>query len=145
MNHRYHAMLFGAVFLATTATFASASSAVKGAAILDHPCGKVSVKQMALVHAGKMEEANSLTTQQMQEQWKAMPANDRKMMSGMMQAMSQSEADYTAAIKSGGVLVVDGSDATLTVKKATKDKNGSSTDTMTQKYKMDGNQCLVSH
>jgi hypothetical protein len=129
-------MLYGAA--------ASGKSEIKGAAILDHPCGKVSVKQMGLAHAGKMDEANKLTTKEMQEQWKAMPAKDQTMMSGMMKEMSQTEADYSADIKSSGVLVVDGDAGTLTVTKKTKDKNGSSTSTTTQKFKIDGNQCLVS-
>ena len=47
---------------------------VKGAAILDTPCGKVAVKQMGLLHAGKFDEANKLSTKEMQDQWKAMPA-----------------------------------------------------------------------
>ena len=73
-----------------------------------------------------------------------MPANDRTMMSGMMQAMSQTEEAYAGAIKSNGVLIVDGANATLTVKKTTKDKSGSSTETMTQNFKIEGNQCLIS-
>ena len=117
---------------------ASAKSEIKGAAILDHPCGKMSVKQMGLTHAGKMEEANKLTTKEMQDQWKAMPAKDKTMMSGMMKEMSQTEDQYAADIKSNGVLVVDGPTAMLTVKKTTKDKNGSSTSTMTQNFKIDG-------
>jgi hypothetical protein len=132
------------LMLCAAAGLASAKSEIKGAAILDHPCGKVSVKQMGLAHAGKMEEANKLTTKEMQEQWKAMPAKDRTMMSGMMKEMSQTEEQYSADIKSAGVLVVDGSTATLTVKKTTKDKNGSSTSTTTQNFKIDGSQCLVS-
>ena len=36
---------------------------IKGAAILDHPCGKVAVKHMGLVHAGKMDEATKLGNQ----------------------------------------------------------------------------------
>ena len=129
-------MLYGAA--------ASGKSEVKGAAILDHPCGKVAVKQMGLTHAGKMEEANKLTTNEMQEQWKAMPAKDRTMMTGMMKEMSQTEDQFSADIKSSGVLVVDGPSATLTVKKTTKDKSGSSTSTTTQNFKIDGGQCLVS-
>ena len=129
-------------FLAVAAA-ASAKSEIKGAAILDHPCGKTSVKQMGLTHAGKMEEANKLTTKEMQDQWKAMPAKDKTMMSGMMKEMSQTEDQYAADIKSNGVLVVDGPTAVLTVKKTTKDKNGS-TSTMTQNFKIDGSQCLVS-
>jgi len=99
---------------------------------------------MGLIHAGKMEEGNKLTTKEMQDQWKAMPAKDKTMMSGMMKEMSQTEDQYSADIKANGVLVVDGSNAVLTVKKTTKDKNGSSTSTMTQNFKIDGNQCLVS-
>lgn len=132
------------VALFSIAAAASAKSEVKGAAILDHPCGKTSVKQMGLTHAGKMEEANKLTTKEMQDQWKAMPAKDKTMMSGMMKEMSQTEDQYAADIKANGVLVVDGPTAVLTVKKTTKDKSGSSTSTMTQNFKIDGNQCLVS-
>ncbi|HEV2038924.1 MAG TPA: hypothetical protein VGT81_02580, partial [Casimicrobiaceae bacterium] len=100
-------------------------------------------KQMGLTHAGKMEEANKLTTKEMQEQWKAMPAKDRTMMSGMMKEMSQTEDQFSADIKSSGVLAVDDQTATLTVKKTTKDKNGTSTSTTTQNFKLDGGQCLV--
>jgi hypothetical protein len=123
---------------------AIAKSEIKGAAVLDHPCGKVSVKQMGLVHAGKMDEANKLTTKEMQDQWKAMPAADKTMMTGMMKEMSQTEEAYSAAIKANGSLIVDGGNATLTVKKTTKDKSGSSTETMTQNFKIDGNTCLIS-
>jgi hypothetical protein len=129
-------MLYGAA--------ASGKSEIKGAAILDHSCGKVAVKQMGLAHAGKVEEANKLTTKEMQEQWKNMPAKDKTMMSGMMKEMSQTEEQYSAAIKSNGVLVVDGPSAVLTVKKTTKDKNGTSTETTTQNFKIDGSQCLIS-
>ena len=132
------------LILCGLAGVASAKSEIKGAAILDQPCGKTSVKQMGLVHAGKMEEANKLTTKEMQDQWKAMPAKDKTMMSGMMKEMSQTEDQYAADIKANGVLVVDGPTAVLTVKKTTKDKSGSSTSTMTQNFKIDGNQCLVS-
>jgi hypothetical protein len=136
-------VIVGALPLMLYGAGAMAKSELKGAAILDHPCGKVAVKQMGLTHAGKMDDANKLTTKEMQEQWKAMPAKDRTMMTGMMKEMSQTEADYSADIKSSGVMVVDGQAATLTVSKKTKDKNGSSTSTTTQNFKMDGNECLV--
>ena len=48
---------------------AAAPSEIKGAAILDHPGGKVAVKQMGLVNAGKMDEANKLSTKEMQDMW----------------------------------------------------------------------------
>jgi hypothetical protein len=123
----------------------AAATTIKGAAILDNPCGKVSVKQMGLVHAGKMDDANKLTTKEMQDQWKAMPAKDRTMMTGMMKDMSQTEEQYAADIKANGTLEVDGANAKLTVKKTTKDANGTSTSTMTQDFKMDGGTCLITH
>jgi hypothetical protein len=132
------------VILGGFASVAFATSEIKGAAILDNACGKVAVKQMGLVHAGKIDEANMLATKEMQEQWKAMPDKDRTMMAGMMKDTSQTSDQYAAAIKANGVLVVDGAAATLTVKKTTKDKNGTSTETITQNFKIDGAQCLIS-
>ena len=131
--------------LGVGATQALAKTEIKGAAILDTPCGKVSVKQMGLIHAGKFDEANKLSTKDMQAQWAKAPASDRTMMMGMAKEMSQSEEQYTAAIKANGVLVVDGSTAALTVKTTTKDANGSSTSTVSQNFVIDGAQCLVSH
>ena len=122
---------------------ALAATEIKGAAILDNPCGKVAVKQMGLVNAGKMEEANKLMTREAQEQWRNMPANDRAMMAGMMKEMSQTEAQFASEIKANGLLTVDGGNATLVVKKTTKNASGSSTSTMTQKFKVDGGQCLI--
>src|ERR1700681_956720 len=81
---------------------------IQGAAILDHACGKVAVKHMGLVHAGKFEEASKLGTKEMQEQWKALPAKDREMMTEMMKEMSKPEEQFAAEIKSGGLLVVEG-------------------------------------
>ena len=149
MKQRRFAIAFTGTLLSVglfgIAGAAAAKSEIKGAAILDHACGKVAVKQMGFVHAGNMDEANKLSTKEMQDQWKAMPAKDREMMSGMMKETAPTEAQYTADIKSNGVLVVDGPTAMLTVKKSTKDKNGSSTETMTQKFKLDGAQCLITH
>jgi len=129
--------------LSAQAQAATGKTEIKGAAILDHPCGKVAVKHMGLVHAGKFDDAGKLSTKEMQEQWKALSAADRTMMTGMMKEMSQTEADFSAAIKANGLLVVDGKTATLTVKVEHKDKNGSSTDTTTQNYVLDGASCLI--
>lgn len=149
MSHRRLPLLLASLvllpLLCARADASPAKSEVKGAAILDHACGKVSLKQMGLVHAGKIEESVKLGTKETQEQWKAMPAEDKKMMSGMMKDMSQSEADYSADIKAGGLLVVEGPAATLTVKKEHKDANGSSTETMTQVFVIDANGCWISH
>ena len=117
---------------------------IKGAAILDHPCGKVAVKHMGLIHAGKIEEAGKLGTQKMQDQWKAMPAKDRAMMAEMMNEMAKTEEQFAADIKAGGTLVIEGSKATLTVKQEHKDTNGTVTDTLTQRYEMESSVCRIS-
>jgi len=134
---------FGLALCAST-VFAAATE-IKGAAILEHPCGKVSAKHMALVHAGKMDEAVKLGTKEMQDQWKGMSAEDHKMMGSMMKEMSQSDADYAAAVKAGGLLSVDGANATLSVKKEHKDANGTSSETMTQKFVIDAAGCWITH
>jgi hypothetical protein len=142
--------LLSAVLLSTAALLTplgragAAPTEIKGAAILDHPCGKVAVKHMGLVHAGKMDEATRLGTQKMQDEWKGMPAGDRKMMSGMMKEMSKTEAQFSADIKASGILAVDGNSGTLTIKQEHKDANGSGTETWTQRYEIDGAKCLIS-
>ena len=118
---------------------------IKGAAILEHPCGKVAVKHMGLVHAGKIDEASKLGTPEMQDEWKALPEKDRTMMTDMMKEMSKPEAQFAADIKAGGLLVVDGKSATLTVEQHSKDANGTSSEKLTQNYVLDGGKCLITH
>ncbi|MEO8196473.1 MAG: hypothetical protein ABI689_07095 [Thermoanaerobaculia bacterium] len=134
----------GVMALAGASGAAAAPTEVKGAAILQHPCGKTSVQQMGLVNSGKMAEAVKLGTAEMQAQWNAMPAGDREMVTGMMKEMSVSAAEFTKDIEAGGLLVIDGVDGTLTVKQEHKDANGTSTGTMTQKFKLDGANCRIS-
>lgn len=121
----------------------TAATEIKGAAILDHPCGKVAVKFMGLVHAGKMDEATRLGNQAMQDDWKEMEADDRKMMGEVMQGLSSSEAQFSADIKKVGLLVIDGKSGTLTVKKETKGKEGSGSRTQRQRYEIDGATCRI--
>ena len=136
-----------ALALSTVLTFALGVGAeavdFKGAAILDHACGKVSVKHMGLVNTGKMDDANLLSTKEMQEMWKKLPADERMMISEMMKEMSKTEAQYATDIRAGGLLVVDGQAATLTVTETTKDANGTNTSTTTQKFRLAGTQCLI--
>jgi hypothetical protein len=141
---RISAVLLGVALSLTLAGRAHATE-IKGAAILDHPCGKVAVKHMGLVHAGKIDEAAKLGTKEMQDQWKAMPAGDRTMMSDMMKQMSQTEAQFSTEIKAHGLLAVEGNKATLTIKQEHKDANGTSTETMTQEYVVDGANCWITH
>jgi hypothetical protein len=146
-SRRTGVLLIGLALLPLSgARFAAASerSELRGKAILEHACGKVAVRHMGLVHAGKMEEAVQLGTAEMQEQWQALPAEERQMMSGMMKEMSKPEAEYSAEIEALGLLVVEGPAATLTVEKKTEDASGTSTETMTQRYALDESGCRIS-
>lgn len=136
--------LAGLALAVAVAAPASAKSELKGAAVLDHPCGKAGVQQMGYLHAGNVEAANRLSTPEMQKQWQAMPAKDRAMMADMAKSMSPSSDQYAADIRKNGTLVVDGASAVLTVQTTHKDANGSSTSTSTQNFHFDGKQCLVS-
>lgn len=135
----------GLIALLLPAAAAAEKTEIKGAAILDHACGKVAVRHMGLVHAGKMDEAVQLGTPEMQQEFQAMPADQKAMMTDMMKQMSQSEADFSAEIKANGLLVVEGDKATLTVTKETKDENGTSTETTTQRYLLDAKGCRITH
>ncbi|MEO7546988.1 MAG: hypothetical protein ABIT82_01080 [Ramlibacter sp.] len=141
MNHRRFAAL-SALFACTLCGVASAAE-IKGAEILNHACGKVALKSAGLLRQGKMDEANMLSTKTMQDRWKAMPAKDREMIVGMAKITTPTEAEFTAAIKTGGVLVVDDKSGKLTVTQKKQDANGSSTSTTTQEYAINGSECLI--
>jgi hypothetical protein len=93
---------------------------------------------------GPSDGLSKLGTKEMQSGWKAMPAKDRTMMTGMMKEMSESTAQFSAEIKASGLLVVESAGATLIVKKEHRDANGSSSETWTQKYALDNGKCLIS-
>ena len=136
-----------ALAVATVLCFAGAAHAkeLKGAEILKHPCGKVAVEHMGLVHDGKMEEATKLGTKTMQEEWAALPKDQREMMSGMMKEMAMTKEGFSKSIEASGTLTFEGKGATLTVVKENKDENGTSTETTTQKYELDGDVCRITH
>ena len=141
MNHREFAAL--AALLACILCGGASAAEIKGAEILNHPCGKVAVKSMGLLSQGKIEEANKLTTKAMQERWAAMPAKDKQMMAGLAKEMSPSEAKFTAMVKADGVLVVDDKTGKLTVTQKTQDANGSSTSTTRTEFAVNGGECLI--
>jgi len=106
--HRSSFTLAALAALAIASGTAVAKSELKGAAALDHPCGKVGVQQMGYLHTGNIDAANRLSTPEMQQQWQAMPAKDRAMMADMAKSMSPSSDQYAADIRKNGMLVVDG-------------------------------------
>jgi len=146
MRHRRSSRAFAflsILSLALAAAPAAAAEELRGAAILEHPCGNTAVRHMGLVHAGKMAEAVRLGTPAMQKKWQDLPAEDRAMMSELMQAMSQSEEEFGAAIREHGVLTLAGKAATLVVEIKRQDENGDSTETMRQQFALDGASCLI--
>jgi hypothetical protein len=148
-TRRLFAVVLSTVLVVALAGLAAAAAPpkteIKGAAILDHPCGKVAAKHMSLVHAGKMADAVKLGTPEMQKEWMALPASDRDMMTKMMQATAKSDAEFSAAIKAAGVLEIAGDTGTLTITQEHKDANGSSTETFTEQFKIDGATCWITH
>ncbi len=136
-----------AVVLAFTPTLAGTAAAapqeIKGAAILEHPCGKVSVEHMKLINTGKFDDAMKLGSKAMLAEWNKMPAEDRKMMTEMMQKMSSTEAEYKAAVTKFGVLTVDGAKGTLVVTEEIKEATGTSTSTHSQDFEISGKTCLI--
>jgi hypothetical protein len=142
MRNRPLLFCLAAAFLITAAA-AAAPTELTGQAILDHAIGKLAVKHMGLVNAGKMEEAVALGSKKAQGEWKAMPADDKKMITGMMKEMSLTGPQFAADIKKFGKLSIDGDEATLTVVQETKDASGSSTSTLTQRYAREGGEWRV--
>lgn len=145
MSHRIGlgtAVVYGLAMLAGAG--AAWAAEIKGAAILEHACGKTSMQHMGLVHAGKMAEAVKLGTPSMQQAWNAMPKDDREMMAGMMKEMSSSADVYAADIKAHGLLVVDGKSARLTITKEEQGANGSSKSVTTQNFLIDAKGCWIS-
>jgi hypothetical protein len=130
--------------LVTVSPAVLAAQTIEGAAILEHPCGKTATKQMGFLHAGKIDDANRLSTKAVLAQWQSMPARDQTMMAEMSQKMSPSSDEYRDAIRKNGVLTIDGNSAVLKVSQTKHDANGSSTSTMTQNFAMESGQCLVS-
>jgi hypothetical protein len=145
IRHRSRLIAVAFALLAAQAGIVATASAqeITGAAILEHPCGQVSVKHMGLVHEGRMDEALQLSTPDMQAEWNAMPAEDQTMISGMLQAMSQSAEDYAADVEAYGVLVIDGEAGTLTLEKVIEDASGTSTMSMSQGFQIDGDNCAI--
>jgi hypothetical protein len=116
---------------------------ITGAAILDHPCGKVSVEHMGLTHAGKVEEAVALGTPDLQQEWRELPSQERATIVDLMRTMSRSSDAHAADIAAHGRLAVAGDSATLTITKSLRDASGSSSETFTQRFLLDQSRCAI--
>ncbi|MBL8113379.1 MAG: hypothetical protein JNK60_10870 [Acidobacteria bacterium] len=92
---------------------------IQGAAILDHPAGKLAVQTAELFHAGKIDEGIKLRTKAEQADWKKAPAGDRAEMSARMKQRAPEPKAFADAIRKGGVLKVraDGADLMVPMEK----------------------------
>ena len=106
----------GPMVLAGGAPAATKEERVNGPDILKHPIGTLALQYVDLVHGGKMDEAMRLATTDAQAKWKAEPASERAESAAFRRKMLPTRADLMAALKSGGVLIIeDDARATLNI------------------------------
>lgn len=116
---------------------------LRGDAILEHACGRLAVRHTGLLHAGRFEEAFALATPEARAQWDAIPEARRKAIYKALRETAPTESELAADIRRLGVLEVEGDAATLTVEKTTKTENGSMTETFSQRYVLEGEECRI--
>lgn len=97
-------VLAGGLFAVTA--FA-APKEIKGAAILKHPIGVLALKQVKLVHAGKIDAVYALRTASEKADWKTATAQDKKDLAEMMPLRAPAYAPFEAALAKSGVLTID--------------------------------------
>jgi hypothetical protein len=142
MTHRFVGLTIPCFVLLLAAPGAPAADEIRGAAILDHPCGKTIVRFMGLVHAGKIDESQKLGTQEMNDDWVKRSAEEREMFGKIMQKLAKSEKEFAEDIRAHGVLEIAGAKGTLTVAKEVEDEKGKRTETDRWHFAIDGKSCL---
>lgn len=88
------------------------SERIEGAAILAHPIGPLAVRYATALHA-KGGDVAALYSRPGQAKWQAMPKSERAESDAFMKKMVPAAAALEAAIRAGGVLLVEGPKATL--------------------------------
>jgi hypothetical protein len=96
---------------------------VEGAAIMTHPVGKLAVEFARLLHAGKTAERLALSSQGARDRRQAMPASEQRESDAYVAKTIPAAAALEAAIRAGGVLLVNGAKATLNVTSSESRKN----------------------
>jgi hypothetical protein len=97
----------------------AAQTVIKGAAILDHPIGKLAVTNMVLLAAGKFEESLKLSNREYNERYASLPADRKAKMAVTMKQYAVADEKFRSNIQKLGVLTIDGDKATLTTKEVT--------------------------
>lgn len=128
--------LFGAL----TAPHALAQTAAKEtriqkAEILKHPIAEVAVKWAEAIHAGKIDEMLKFVSTKGQKAFKAEPVSEQKESLKFYQKFIPDPAALKAGIESGGILLIEGSQATLnlTISESKSSKPGEVTASATTK------------
>jgi len=88
---------------------------VKGAAILEHPVGRLAIQAAELMSAGKIDQAVALGTKEDQSEWKKSPADEKEHKAALWKERAPAPAAYRDAIRKAGVLTIGGPMAKLAV------------------------------
>ena len=110
-------LLLGAAFMTGGAAIVLAQSPVevKGAAILEHPVGRLAIQAAELMSAGKIDQAVQIGTKEDQSEWKKSPADEKEHKAALWKERAPAPAAYRDAIRKGGVLTIEGPMAQLVV------------------------------
>jgi len=103
--------------LAVTPAFAQSASEtriLKGD-ILKHPIAEVAVRYAEAVHAGKQDDMLNLTSATGQKTFKADPPGEQQASMRFLKKFIPAPAALKVGIESGGILILEGSTATLNV------------------------------
>ena len=95
------------------------TSQVTGAAILTHEIGKLAVTSAELMAAGRADAAMALRTRAEQADWKEASAGERASMTARLKARAPEPTAFADAIRTSGVLSIDGNEAMLRATVAT--------------------------
>lgn len=107
---------FGPMLLASEGAAAPPVTRIEGAELTRHPATALVLQYADLVHAGRLERAiATLGSTKAQAAWKALPAAEKKESATFRRGMLPTRAALSAALASGGVLLVEGETATLNV------------------------------
>jgi hypothetical protein len=103
---------FGPYFMAERAP----GSRVEGADLARHPAVAVVLQYNDLVQAGNTDGALArFGTTKAQTEWKALPASEKRESAAFRKRLLPARAALASAIASGGLLLVEGDEATLNV------------------------------
>ena len=102
------------------------SERIAGAAILAHPIGALAVRYATALHA-KAGDVAALSSRAAQARLRSMPKAERTESDAFVRKMVPPATAIEAAIRNGGLLIVEGSKATLNLVRHESEKSGDGT------------------